>query len=94
MPAGTPEGLLSSLSPIRSVCLKTNPLFPKAGCGLSFLFFLLEIFLGFGRLRFPGTAVALGAVIHGAWQRLCPCVCWRMLQLHEDLETVAASLRT
>lgn len=51
MPAGTPEGLLSSLSHIGSIYLKTKPLFPKAGCELSFLLFLLEIFLGFGQLR-------------------------------------------
>lgn len=48
MPAGTPEGFLSSPSRTGFVCGKTNPLFHKAGWGLSFLFLLLEISPGFG----------------------------------------------
>lgn len=51
MPVGTPKGLLSSLSHIGFIYLKTNLLFHKAGWQLSFLLLLLEIFLGFGWLR-------------------------------------------
>lgn len=53
MPAGSLKGLLSSLSHIGFIYLKTNPLFHKAGWQLSFLLLLLEVFLGFGWLRSP-----------------------------------------
>lgn len=94
MPLGTPEGLLSSLSHIGFIRLKTNPLFHKAGWQLSFLL-LLEVFFGFGQTRCRygcGSGSCRTQRLAAAVPGLCPCVCWRMLHLHGDSEAAAASL--